>query len=484
MSKFSMKNYLSKNREALETRTAKVGGYSFILAIVVLAIIIAVNVLVSAIPTTLTQFDISAAQLYSLTSSTKVVVNNLEKDVDIYWICQAGKENEVLEKLLNIYDDMSDHITVTKKDPDIYPTFAEQYTDDTVSNNSLVVECGDKYRFISFDDIYEYDTSTYYTTGSVSQSFDGEGEITTAIDYVISDDLPQVYILSGHGEEALSDTFTSSLAKQNMEVVEDFTLLNVDEIPEEADAIIINAPTSDLSEDEVSMLEDYLDNGGHIVVLAGPQEEEALTNLNSLVEACGVTVNDGIVIEGSRENYAFNAPYCLLANIESSDITDALIDANSYVIVPIAQGLTVGSSSKYTVTSLLTTSEEAFSKLAGYDISTYDKEDGDIDGPFTLAVSIENDNDGKMIWVGSSVMLDDTYNQYSSGANVDFIMNSLSWMVGESDAISIRSKSLDYNYLTISDSTANWIKICLIGIIPAMYLIYGLDEVLRRRKTN
>ena len=39
------------------------------------------------------------------------------------------------------------------------------------------------------------------------------------------------------------------------------------------------------------------------------------------------------------------------------------------------------------MTSLLTTSDAAFSKLAGYDMTTYEKEEGDIDGPFSLGVS-------------------------------------------------------------------------------------------------
>lgn len=49
------------------------------------------------------------------------------------------------------------------------------------------------------------------------------------------------------------------------------------------------------------------------------------------------------------------------------------------------------------VTELLTTSDEAFSKTAGYDLATYEKEDGDIDGPFALAVSIACENDGEII---------------------------------------------------------------------------------------
>ena len=235
-----LRQLAAENKQALSTRTAKVGGYSVVLALIVLAILVAVNVLFSVLPSKFTQFDISAAQLYSLTSDTKVVATNLGKDVTIYWITQAGQESTVLDKLLDRYQDLSDHITVVKKDPDIYPTFAQQYTDETVVNNSLVVKCGDKSRYISYDDIYQVDTSSYYTTGSVSQSFDGEGQITSAIDYVVSDELPKIYLLSGHGEAALSDTFSNELTRSNYETVEDFSLLNVDEIPKDCDTLLIN----------------------------------------------------------------------------------------------------------------------------------------------------------------------------------------------------------------------------------------------------
>lgn len=475
---------LARNRQALSTRTAKVGGYSFVLSLVVLAILIAVNVLASKLPTSWTQFDISAAQLYSLTSDTKVVVTNLQQDVTIYWISQAGKEDTVIQKLLDRYQELSDHITVVKKDPDVYPTFAQQYTGETVMNNSLVVESGDKNRYISYDNIYQYDTGSYYTTGSVSQSFDGEGQITSAIDYVVSTDLPQVYLLSGHGEAALPETFADELERSNYETVEDFSLLNVDAIPEECDVLLINAPTSDISDEELTMLRSYVQGGGKLVVLSGPQENADLPNLQALLSDYGVTVNDGVVVDTNRDYYAFTAPYVLMPEIESSDITDPLKDGDYHVIVPIAAGLTVGEDNGgATVTSLLKTSTDSFSKAAGYAMTTYDKEDGDIDGPFTLAVSVEDANaGGRLLWVASDYLLDDMYNSYSSGANLDFVMNGLSWMIGNTDAVSIRSKSLDYNYLTISSSSAAWLKVCMIGIIPVGFLLLGLDEVLRRRK--
>ena len=137
-----------------------------------------------------------------------------------------------------------------------------------------------------------------------------------------------------------------------------------------------------------------------------------------------------------------------------------------------------------TVTPLLTTSEAAFSKIAGYGLETYEKEEGDLDGPFTLGVSIQ-DGEGQMVWLTSSYFLDDMYNAYSSGANVDMGMNILSALIGEREAISIRSKSLNYNYLTISESAASTIKVLLIGVFPLAYLGIGIGVVLyRRRRQN
>lgn len=150
------------------------------------------------------------------------------------------------------------------------------------------------------------------------------------------------------------------------------------------------------------------------------------------------------------------------------------------MIVPIAAGLTLSEGS--TATALLTTSDSAFSKLSGYAMTSYDREDDDPAGPFTLAISAESAQGGKLVWVASDYLLDDLYNSYSSGANMDLAMNSLSWMIGQADSVSIRSKSLNSTYLTISSSSAAWLKVCMIGIVPFAFLLLGIDEVIRRRK--
>ena len=464
-----------KNRNAFRG-----GSYSLTISVVVLAILIVVNIFASSLPTAVTKYDISASKLYSITSNTKVVVNALEQDVTIYWVVQSGQEDEVIENLLGKYDSLSDHIQVVKKNPDVYPTFAEQYTDETVMNNSLIVECGDRSRFIGYDDIYVQEADIY--SYSYNTSFDGEGAITSAIDYVVSEELPQVYILEGHGETDLPASFQEQIEKENIET-NTLSLLTVDAIPEDADCLIIYAPESDISQEEKDLLADYAADGGKLFVVAGPVQDGVLENLYDLLVDYGVEANEGIVVEGDREHYSFQGPAVLLPDMSSDTITDSLIEENYYPIMPISLGLTVTENTgSGTVTELLTTSYTSYSKLAGYSMTDYEKEDGDIDGPFALAVSIDTAGEGKIVWFTSSYFLDDMYNATSSGANANLGMNALSSLIGETEAMAIRSKSLNYNYLTISESAASLLKVAMIGVFPLLYLGIGIWVVLRRRR--
>ena len=467
---------LMKKDAVRRSIAAKGGLYSIAVTAIVLAILIAVNVLVSALPGSVTKYDITSTNLYSVTSGTKVVVNALEKDVTVYWIVQAGKEDEIIENLLGKYESLSSHITVTKKNPDAFPTFASQYTDEDVPNNSLIVECGNKSRYISYNDIYLTDVD--YTTYSYVYSFDGEGALTSAIDYVISDELPKLYMLEGHGEAELPAEFRTQIEKENIEL-DTFSLLSSDGIPEDADAVLIYAPESDISAEEADMLIGHLTDGGKLLVMAGPTEDGTLTNLYKVLSTYGVEAADGIIVEGDREYYAFQQPYILLPEIVSDDITQPLIDGRYYAIVPIAQGMSVSSGS---ASALLTSSESSFSKSEGFALDTYEKEEGDTDGPFAVAVDVEIGSGGEIVWFSSSYFLDEMYNAYSSGANLDLAMNALSALIGERDAVSIRSKSLSYNYLTISESAAAMLKAWMIGIIPAAFVLYGVFTVIGRRK--
>ena len=94
---------MKKNTKKQNQLALKGGSYSLIITAIVLAVLIVVNIFASTMPTTLTTYDISASKLYSITSNTKAVVNNLQQDVTIYWVVQADQEDSIIETLLDKY---------------------------------------------------------------------------------------------------------------------------------------------------------------------------------------------------------------------------------------------------------------------------------------------------------------------------------------------------------------------------------------------
>ena len=469
---------------ALRTRAFRAGGYSVAAALIVIAMAVAVNVLAGALPDRLTQVDTTSSQLYSLSQETENLLAGLEQDVTIHWIVQAGQEDSRVELLLDQYAGHSDHVRVERVDPDVNPSFLTQYELSSVYNNSFVVESGEKNRYVSYYDIYGYDYTTYETT------FSGESALTSAVDYVSREDLPKLYVLTGHGESTLSSTFSEAVEQQNFET-EELSLLTVEQVPEDADGLLIYNPQSDLSQEEIAVLEDYLDRGGSLMLLTSPLTDGGtLSNLEGLMEErYGVSAAQGIVMEGDQSRVlAGYTPAFLLPQISSHDITSPLVEGGYYVLLYTVQGLTVSDElpDGVSVTQLLTTTDQAYSKTAGYDMTTYEKEEGDIDGPFALAVAVtdqvDEDVQSHVVWVSSATLLDDAASMVVSGANQDLFLNSLSWMTQQEQSISIHAKSLGYDYLTIPSSTASLLTVVMVGLIPLACLGVGITIWIRRKR--
>lgn len=472
---------------SFSTRSFKAGGYSVVVTAIVLAIVIMVNVLASALPASATRFDTTSNQLFTLSQQTEQIVSGLTDDVTIYWIVRSGKEEGYLETLLGRYTSLSDRVHVVKKDPDVFPTFTQQYTD-SFTENSLIVQSGERFRYVDYNDIFVLDYYSYYYYGTQNWTFQGESELTSAIDYVVSERLPKVYLLTGHGEESLSDTFTSALKAQNMETAE-LSLLTLEAVPADANCILIHAPQSDISLEEQSKLREYLGNGGNLFLITDPPKSGHLTNLEALMATYGVSTVDGIVVEGDQNHYVWGTPYYLLPDMASHDITQALKDGGYHVLLPIAQGLTVSDGLRDTlsVTRLLTTSSSAFSKAAGYDLTTYQKEEGDTDGPFALAVAItdtvEDGITSDIVWVSSAALTDDQANVQVSGGNQDFFLNALSYLCkAESSDLGIHAKSLSSESLTMTSTAVSLLTVAVVGVIPLCYLAVGIVIWARRKR--
>ncbi len=489
--KSSVKNDI---KSSFKTTTFKMGGYSVLLTAIVIVLVVIVNIVVGAMPSSITGIDTTSEELFTISGQTKDIVDSLEEEVNLYYIAEEGNEQAVVEELLEKYDDLSDKVTVKQIDPAVDPGFTAAYTDGAMTSNSVIVESEKRFKIVDYNDIIvtEYDYSTYYTTGSVGEtySFAGENAITGAIDYVTSDDLPTIYNLIGHGESTLTDTMKGYINTDNIEI-NDLSLISESTIPEDADAILINTPTSDISADEADIIIEYLEDGGKLMLVTGfsydpdTAKELSFKNLMSVTKTYGCTLEEGIVCEEDSSHF-YQAQTYLLPDIGSHEITAPMIENGSYVLAPIAQGINISDDIRgsVTVTKLLTTSDNSY---AEQDITSSSTSKGDEDkgGPFTLAVAIEEEYDDvntKIVWMSCSYILDDSMDSYVSGGNSDFFRNSLAWLAGREDSISIRAKSLSSSALTVPANSAYITMAITIIVLPLSIIIAGLIIWLRRRK--
>lgn len=488
--KINIKEIISnyKERRARNKKVLKHGSYSIGLTAVIIAIVVVFNLVIQELPSKYREIDLSTQKLYSIGDQTEKMLEDLDKDVEIYYIVQEGSESSDIEKLLEKYEEGSDHVKVEKRDPAVYPTFTFQYTSDNVTNNSIIVVCGDKNKVVDYYSMYE--TSINYQTYSQEVTgFDGEGQITSAINYVTSEDMPVLYTLEGHDESSMSETMKDTIQKANIDI-QSLNLLSTESVPEDAACLFIFSPATDLTEDEAGKVIDYLENGGKALIVSDYSEED-MPNFDSVLESYGVKRCDGIVLEGNTDNYISQNPYYLLPNIESNDITSELSSGSRYILMALAQGIQEIDNPRDTldIQSILTTSDSAYAKTDLENMQTMEKEDGDIDGPFNLGVTISEDlgdeKETQIVYYSSSTLFDDTMNTTVSGANYELLSASLSWLCQsdeEADVISIASKSLDTTTLTIPAADVNFWSIFVTAVIPVCVLLIGFMIWLKRRK--
>ena len=458
------------------------GLYSTAILAAAVVLVILINLIVQAIPSKYTEFDLSESGLYTLGDTSVQVAEGLTQDVTIYYLCETGNEDAIITKLLDRYAAASSHIHWEQKDPAIYPTFASQYGAEQVSSGSLIIDAGTSSDVLDAADFYVYDYSDYY---NYSVRFDGEQQITSALYRLTSGEASQAYYTTNHGERALSDSLVDALKAQNIQTQE-LNLLS-STIPDDCALLIINCPASDFTGadgavDEISMLEEYLAGGGKILLTTDAYY--STPNLDAVMAEFGLSRVEGLVVEGDANHSLYGYNYYLLpdyATVSESTALDGL-DTNNYILMQMAQGIQITENDAVTAEPLLVTSSSAYSKVAGYEMTTTEKEDGDIDGPFDLAVWARNDDtEAQVIWIGCSNMDDEVlYN--SVPGNCDFLVGCAASLTGQSSDIVIDSKALEADQLTIPTGTATVMGLVFLLAVPVGLLVAGAAVTIRRRR--
>lgn len=462
----------------------KRGVQTAVLTVIVLAIVVVVNLIMGQVPTNIKELDLSDSKIYTISDETLEYLNELDQEVEIIVFAtedeldfsvsntSGASMNISLSRFLNSYAAKSDKISLRYVDTVAHPTTAAEY--DT-SSDTIVVRCEatDKQKVLSFHALIPYDyTYMYYYQSFVATGFDGEGAITSAIDNVVNETNRKVYQLTGHAETELGDSAQSAIEKVNMELGS-ISLLK-DGIPEDCDLIIANAPASDLADDELVMLQEYLAGGGQVMALIGGRYD--LPNWKALLAEYGLQLEYGLIMDGQR-NYAQISgdgmfvidPVLSTSSSVTADISD---DSQALLMYPGGMTQIEPARDTITVTPFMTTSSEGY---------LYVGEDQDlVQGQYVLG-AVAEEGEGRLIAISSEYLVDENLiTGYSNMSNLTIFMQAATDAFEDVSDITIATKSLDTTYNAVSN-VGLWGLLYVI-IIPLGVLIGGFVYWLKRRK--
>ena len=445
------------------TKAFRKGSYSTVIMVVIIAIVIAANVMFSKLPTAARNIDVSSNNLYSIGDTTHSVLDGLKNDVEIVVIKDKESTDKRISTLLAKYADYSDHIKVTYKDPVLYPSVLTTY--DTEENN-IVIKCDatDKTTKVAFSDIIV--TSTSYYGSTYETSFDGEGQLTKAIDYVSNENNKLIYTISGHGESDLGKNISGLISKSNFNV-KSVNLLVDNGIPDDCDMLICNQPTKDLADDELKLLREYMENGGKMTVVLADTTTKT-PNFDALMADYGISKVNGYIAD--TERYYGQNVYQIFPNYSSGDITGKF-GPEEYTLLFGSLGLKVEKTDGVTVDEFLTTSNKGAAVVGENDYT---------EGKYTLAAAATKD-ESRFTVFGSASIIDDKFTSYDTNLmDLQVFMNSITANFDDVSNISIDSISLQTTYNTIANGSG--IGAIFIGIIPVALLILGFLRWFGRRK--
>lgn len=471
---------INKRRYDTTRKSFSITAFSWGTTVVGIAIIVFMNLLVRDIPTDYTQIDTTSEKLYSITKETQDLLDGLEQDIDIFVIVDEAAADTMVKQTLGKYDEAK-HVNVTYINPSKNPVFAEQYVGNAaVYTNSLIVTDGVRSKLVSSQDFYitNYD---YETGGSSVSGYDVEGLVTSAICYVISDELPVVYELEGHDETRILGDFKDVIEKKNYEIKQ-LNFLKEDAVPDDCAALIINGPAADISKDDADKVIAYIKKGGNVLIALNYDMQDKMTNLASVLDVLGFKAVEGLVAENDQNKF-YQSPFYLLPYTYSTDATENIYGDVS-VFVPYS--MAIDDSQRESAQTILITSKDAISKTDYMTAATLDPVEGDTTGELKLGVCDTTDFGGNALIYGSYMLFVDSTNEMVAGRNAVLFSDGISYLT-KSAAESVSSvvipvKDYAVSNLTIAFGTIIFHCVIWLFILPVTLVVAGIVIWAIRRK--
>lgn len=458
---------MKKIKAILNSPQARYGTYSTLLVAVAIAIVIMLNMVAGQFPESWKNMDLSNNNLYEITDQSKALLKSLDKKVQIHILADKDSVDERITIFIEKYASLSRKVSVKWTDPVLHPTVL---TENNAEANTIVVSCEETGKSIQIliEEIITYDEYSYYYYGTYEEdSFDAEGRLTSAVNYVVSEKTQKIYYTVGHGEQEPSATMSDLFTKSNLSTEEINTLMQT-EIPEDCNLLLLYGPNTDFSEDEITMISDYMQKGGKIIYLMG-EPDKNLSNLNAFLLEYGLEVVDGYIADTER-CYQQN-PYYLFPELSVSDeMAEGLESQMVLMLYPKGMNIVDPQRDTITVDSFMTTSEN------GYKVTADTQEQG----TFVLG-AVATEDESKLTVISSYTLVDESVTKsYATLENNTLFMNAVASNFEEVSNVSIEAKSLAAAYNTMTYVGVSTLVV-IVGV-PVVILLAGFVIWLKRRK--
>lgn len=470
------------NNKSLRYKSPKQVRLLTAITSIVIVIALVVAFILSSLPSSIMEYDLTVNDLYGITDQSEKLLESLPYDVEIIVIAEEASLDQRFRTFMEKYDALSDRISVVFKDPVLQPSVLDTYE---TESNKILVRCEETGRTASFNvsgfDGYEsaallYDYNYYYTYGSLNlSSFDAEGQLASAITNVTSESSEKIYYLTGHGELSASAVITDLISKANY-TTDYLDLLTTGSIPDDCSLIICNAPSTDMSADELSVLKRWLSGGGKMMLICDNPE---LPNFNALMLTYGIQMEKGYLADAANYYEAYVnqfGPYCFWPVLNTSSTITANISSNAMIMS--ARPLTF-------VTPDRRSSEvEYFMSTSPYGVNYID-ENNMPEGTYYIGAvateAIDDETTSRFTVISASMFIDDSLlTSFASISNKNIFMNALNANFDGKMVLTIPSRTTALTLNTVPNSTL-WGTFFAV-MVPAIFLIFGFVFWTQRRK--
>ena len=451
-------------------------------AVVVVLAMLAV-LLLNLLPSSVLEFDISKNDLYGVSRVTTDLLDSLEDPIEVRVFSDSSSLDEHFLKFMEKYDALSPKVTVTVIDPVKNPSALTEYDAEknTVQVRNAATGAVASFKVAGFDGqdaaAVLYDYTAYYRYGSLTaSSFDAEGRLAGAINAVTGAQNYTIYYMAGHGESVISTSISSMLDKANY-VQSSIELLTAGEVPEDCDLLVCNAPSSDLSADELSLLERWLAKGGRFFLVL---DTNTLPNFSALLAVYGIQTEQGYLADPTNMYKSLEdtfGPYCFVPVYNEDSALCEGVNASGMVIGAVPLTLTTPQRRGSQTEWFMSSSKDG--------VNYYGQDDSEIESAIyycgvTATEPVGDETESRLTVITSSYFLSDTVLTQFSTSNSTVIMNAIEANFDGEAGTVIGAKSMGVSYNALQ-RTAPYSLFFLV-IVPVAFLVVGLVTCLKRRK--